>query len=75
MAMVCFEEVHEEMHFVYSVYSNSKWLHVIHVSFRLPQVEMRGRMDPVRSLVWNSRSRCLMAAVGSSVVVFRAPNR
>jgi hypothetical protein len=36
------------------------------------QVQARGRMaDPIRSLAWNSRTKCLLAAVGSSVVVFR----
>jgi len=38
------------------------------------QVKAQGRMaDPIRSLVWNSRTKCLLAAVGSSVVVFRRP--
>lgn len=38
-------------------------------------MEVKGRLDPVKSLVWNSRTCCLMAAMGSSVVVFKVPKR
>ncbi len=57
------------------IYTMSLQLEPARDFLRPSQVVVKGRMDPVKSLVWNSRTRCLMAAVGSSVVVFKSPKR